>query len=219
MSDKPVIFAGLAVFLVLATFPVWYTFGSSLLFSTDTGPPDLQAPAGALKFSFTEPAGDVDLDRLLDLLRQEFATHQMYALSSEAVLTEDELNGVWRIVDGEMRYLVRPSEDPGTLSVYDGCVEDFEYMRSDHMVLLIEWRDGVIRDGDTSLIEINGQPYAKSLTKTCLQCHTEREEFCGNCHEYANALPAWPARQNMTGEVGVRCWNCHIQPEAEAIDG
>lgn len=218
MSDKPVIFAGLAVFLVLATFPVWYTFGSSLLFSTDAGPPDLAAPEGALKFSFSGSAGDGDM---LGRLRQEFAAHQLPALSSGAVLTEDELMGVWRVVDGEMRYMVRQDADQGTLSVYDGCVEPFDYMRANHMVLLIEWRDGVIRDGDTSLIEINGQPYAKSLTKTCLQCHSDREAFCYNCHQYANALPAWPARSQstMNGEVGVRCWNCHIQPEAEANDG
>ena len=214
MSDKPVIFAGLAVFLVLATFPVWYTFGSSLLFSTDAGPPDLAAPAGALKFSL-DGADDISLDRL----RQEFAAHQLPALTSAAVLTRDDLNGVWRVVDGDMRYLVRPDAEHGTLNVYDGCVEDFEYMKANHMVLLIEWREGVIRDGDTSLIEINGKPYAKSLTKTCMQCHSDREAFCYNCHQYANALPAWPARNNMTGELGVRCWNCHVQPEAEGNDG
>jgi hypothetical protein len=215
MSDKPVIFAGLAVFLVLATFPVWYTFGSSMLFSTDAGPPDLAPPAGALKFSVHGWSGEVDMERL----RQEFAAHQLPALSSGADLTRDDLTGVWRIVDGDMRYMVRRDEDLGTVSVYDGCVDTFDYMKANHMVLLIEWRDGVIRDGDTSQIEINGQPYAKSLTKTCLQCHTDREAFCYNCHQYANALPAWPARNNMNGEVGVRCWNCHIQPEAEANDG
>jgi len=217
MSDKPVIFAGLAVFLVLATFPVWYTFGSSMLFSTDAGPPDLAAPAGALKFSVQGWTGDVDMDRL----QQEFAAHQLPALSSEADLARDELTGVWHVVDGERRYMVRRDEDLGTVSVYDGCVDTFDYMRANHMVLLIEWRDGVIRDGDTSQIEINGLPYAKSLTKTCLQCHNDREAFCYNCHQYANALPAWPARSQstMNGEVGVRCWNCHIQPEAEANDG
>jgi hypothetical protein len=216
MSDKPVIVAGLAVFLALATFPVWYTFGSSLLFATDIAPPDLAAPAGALEFSFAGSVSDVDLDRL----RQEFAAHQMPALSSEAVLSRDELTGVWRVVDGEMRYVVRPDRDRGgTLSVYDGCVEDWAYMRANHMVLLIDWREGVVREGDTSTVEINGHPYEKSLTKTCLQCHTDREAFCYRCHQYANALPAWPARRNMNGEVGIRCWNCHIQPEAEGNDG
>ena len=215
MSDKPVIVAGLAVFLALATFPVWYTFGASMLFSTNAAPPDLAPPEGAMKFSMGNSGGEVDLDRL----RQEFAAHQLPALTNGAVLTRDELNGVWRIVDGEMRYLIRPGEEMGTLSVYDGCVEDWTYMRANHMVLLIEWRDGVIRDGDRSQIEINGQPYAKSLTKTCMQCHSDREAFCYNCHQYANALPAWPARNNMDGEVGIRCWNCHIQPQAEANDG
>jgi hypothetical protein len=215
MSDKPIIVAGLAIFLALVTFPAWYTFGSSLLFSTDSAPPDLAPPTGALTFTLHDWEGDVTLDRL----RPEFEARELPALTSDADLSRDEQNNVWRIVDGEMRYLVRPNEDMSSLSFYDGCVEDWEYMRSDHMILLIEWRDSVVRDGDTSQVEINGRHYAKSLTKTCLQCHTDYEAFCNNCHQFANALPAWPARNNMDGEAGVRCWNCHIQPGVEGNDG
>jgi hypothetical protein len=121
------------------------------------------------------------------------------------------------VIDGERRYLLLQNE--GQLQVYDGCVEDSEYMRANHMALLIEWRDGVIRLGDKSTVEVNGQAYAKSLVKTCLACHTDRQTFCNECHTYASTLPAWPARNMSTAQDGIRCWNCHLQPEEESNDG
>ena len=215
MNDKPVILVGLVLFLSLAAFPVWYTFGATALFSADPSPPDLVAPEGALVFSVTW-SGDTPL---LDDLRGRFEENGLAALSADAVLTADTATDRWHVVDGQRRYLVLKDQDHGTLQVYDGCVEDIDYMRANHMVLLLEWRDAVVRYSDNSTVAVNGRPYAKSLNGTCLECHTDREAFCYRCHEYVNTLPAWPARNTASGQEGIRCWNCHLQPNEEANDG
>ena len=215
MNDKPAILIGLAVFLALATFPGWYTLGSAALSDAEFTPPDLPPPAGALEFS-TAWSGNAPE---LAALRSAFVENGLVALSDGAVVTEDAQGGKWRIVDGERRYLLLPDEGLGTLQVYDGCVQEVEDMRANHMSLLIDWRDGVIRHGDTSTVEINGQAFAKSLTKTCLGCHTDRETFCNGCHTYVSTLPAWPARNTSIPSDGIRCWNCHLQPSEEANDG
>jgi len=215
MNDKPAILVGLAVFLALATFPGWYTLGSEALFSADASPPDLAAPAGALEFS-TPWSGDAPG---LAQLREQFVRNGLAALSNAAVLSEDAASDKWRVFDGERRYLVLLDRQQGALQVFDGCVEEVDEMRRNHMGLLIEWRDNAIRHGDTSTVQINGRAFPKSLTKTCLGCHTERETFCTSCHDYVNTLPAWPARNTSAPEEGLRCWNCHLQPSEEANDG
>jgi len=215
MNDKPAILVGLVIFLVLVTFPTWYTFGTASLFSVDISPPDLEAPAGALKFSAEWSEDDLDLEDL----RGQFESHQIPSLSTEAYLTADRQDGKWRLVDQQRRYLVLKDEDQRTLQVYDGCVEEVAHMQANHMELLLEWREAVVRQGDTSRIEINGRSYPKSLTKTCMGCHTDRQTFCYRCHEYANTLPAWPARDLSTAQEGIRCWNCHLQPEEGVNDG
>lgn len=79
------------------------------------------------------------------------------------------------------------------------CVRDTEYMRASHMDLLNHWRDEVVRQGDTTPVEVNGRQFRKSLTECCLQCHTSRQNFCKRCHDYANVRPP--------------CWDCHVAPE------
>ena len=75
------------------------------------------------------------------------------------------------------------------------CVESKEYMRDAHMDLLDDWRDEVVRDGDRSYVSKNGIHYQKSLTNTCMKCHTDREQFCDKCHHYVSTTPT--------------CWDCH----------
>jgi hypothetical protein len=79
------------------------------------------------------------------------------------------------------------------------CVEPAPYMRANHMRLLKTWRDSVVRDGNRSYKAADGKEYDISLTKTCLECHSNKAEFCDRCHNYAAAKP--------------KCWNCHIIPE------
>jgi hypothetical protein len=77
------------------------------------------------------------------------------------------------------------------------CVESKEYMRAHHMELLDHWRQSVVRDGDKSAyVSIAyGTKCEKSLTNTCIGCHTNQETFCDRCHVQANVRPA--------------CWDCH----------
>ncbi len=79
------------------------------------------------------------------------------------------------------------------------CVEDREYIRAHHMELLDQWRDAVVREGDQTpyVSRAYGTKHEKSLTKTCMGCHTNRATFCDKCHEYANVCS------------GISCWDCH----------
>ncbi|HWQ74791.1 MAG TPA: sulfate reduction electron transfer complex DsrMKJOP subunit DsrJ [Syntrophomonas sp.] len=75
------------------------------------------------------------------------------------------------------------------------CVESAEFMRTEHMQMLNEWRDQVVRNGDTVYVSSSGQEYEMSLENSCLQCHSNKEEFCDSCHTYASVEPY--------------CWDCH----------
>ncbi len=80
-------------------------------------------------------------------------------------------------------------------SAGDQCIEDIDYMRGQHMDLLMNWRDDVVRGADKAH-EYNGEIYDKSLTDTCLeQCHTNKADFCDECHSYVSVEPD--------------CWDCH----------
>ncbi len=82
------------------------------------------------------------------------------------------------------------------------CVMPVDYMRSNHMVLLNEWRDNVLRDANREVLEINGKKYPKGLQTACMQCHTSKEKFCDSCHTYVAVTPY--------------CWDCHITPTEAA---
>ena len=81
------------------------------------------------------------------------------------------------------------------------CVKDKEYMIANHMDLLNQWRDEVVRQGDNTPVEIDGKQCEKSLTKGCMHCHTSRENFCAKCHNYADVHPT--------------CWDCHLEPKGD----
>ncbi len=78
------------------------------------------------------------------------------------------------------------------------CVKSSSEMRSNHMILLNQWRDEVLRTGDRGFIEVDGKQYQKSLQNACMKCHTSKKNFCDKCHEYASVSPY--------------CWDCHIAP-------
>jgi hypothetical protein len=80
------------------------------------------------------------------------------------------------------------------------CVEPTDYMYASHMQLLDEWRYKVVRDAERVYVATDGQEYTISLSNTCLNCHSNKKEFCDRCHEYV-------------GNVSPNCWNCHIAPE------
>jgi hypothetical protein len=79
------------------------------------------------------------------------------------------------------------------------CVLPTQNMKADHMQLLNEWRDTVVRDAKRIYVSSDGKEYDMSLTNTCLDCHGARAEFCTKCHNYASVTPY--------------CWDCHIDPK------
>ena len=81
------------------------------------------------------------------------------------------------------------------------CVEDTEYMTANHMDLLNDWRNAVVRDGRRDYVSASGETYVMSLTGTCMGCHTSRANFCTRCHDYADVTP--------------KCWDCHVEPEGD----
>ena len=81
------------------------------------------------------------------------------------------------------------------------CVRSTEYMKAEHMQLLDLWRHTVVRNGQRTFVNSSGQEFNMSLSNTCLDCHTNKAEFCDRCHEYASARPY--------------CWECHIDNPKE----
>jgi hypothetical protein len=79
------------------------------------------------------------------------------------------------------------------------CVESKEYMRNSHMDLLNRWRDAVVREGKITYVSESGAHHEMSLTKTCMKCHADKEQFCDKCHGYVS--------QELF------CWDCHVVPQ------
>ena len=126
MRDRGRIVLGLLVFLLLATFPIWYNLGSG----RQPAAPELQLPSGDQK-----------------------------------------------------------------------CVRSTEFMRTDHMNLLMDWRDEVVRTNQRVFTSDDGRRYYKSLSGTCMSCHDKKQEFCDKCHDYVGVHPY--------------CWDCHVEPTGE----
>ncbi len=80
------------------------------------------------------------------------------------------------------------------------CVEATEFMRTDHMDLLNQWRDDVVRKGQRDYVSSsNGKIFDMSLSRTCMDCHSNKAEFCDACHTYMAVTPF--------------CWDCHVEPK------
>ena len=79
------------------------------------------------------------------------------------------------------------------------CMRDTEWMRASHMDLLDAWRNDVVRGtGPMFDVDVEGTRHAKSLTGTCLGCHTNQGGFCDRCHQSMGVSP--------------NCWDCHNVP-------
>jgi hypothetical protein len=81
------------------------------------------------------------------------------------------------------------------------CVRSTEYMQAEHMQLLDVWRDAVVREGKRIYVNPAGKEFNMSLSNTCLDCHSNKAEFCDRCHNYASVRPY--------------CWSCHIENPKE----
>ncbi len=74
-------------------------------------------------------------------------------------------------------------------------------MKVEHQQLLDVWRDTVTRDGRRIYVNEQGKQFNMSLSNTCLDCHSNKAEFCDRCHNYASVSPY--------------CWDCHIDNPKE----
>lgn len=82
------------------------------------------------------------------------------------------------------------------------CVMSTEYMRSNHMQVLDLWRHSVVRNAERTFVNPEGKAFDMSLSNTCLDCHSNKADFCDKCHDYASVSPY--------------CWDCHIDnPKGE----
>lgn len=88
----------------------------------------------------------------------------------------------------------------------EGCVNDTDVMRSDHMKFLLHQRDETVLHG------IRTKQYS---LKECIACHATVDEaggylringegqFCQTCHDYAS--------------VRIDCFDCHATRPAENV--
>lgn len=81
------------------------------------------------------------------------------------------------------------------------CVSSTEYMKAEHMKLLDLWRHSVVRNAERIYVNSSGKEFNMSLSNTCLDCHSNKTEFCDKCHDYASVRPY--------------CWDCHIENPKE----
>lgn len=130
--DAKYILIGLAVFIVLATFPMWYSHGGAA------------------------PVPDPKLDT--------------------PVIKE---------------------------MVHKQCILPKDEMITAHMKLLNDWRTQVVRDGKRMYVATDGKTYEMSLQNECMKCHSNKSQFCDQCHNYAG----------LKQGSDPYCWNCHVAPK------
>jgi len=83
------------------------------------------------------------------------------------------------------------------------CIEPKQYMREMHIKILYAWKDYATRDGKRVYVASDGKKYTVSLQNTCMKCHSNKEKFCDECHNYVDVKPY--------------CWNCHIEPKVGGL--
>ncbi len=83
------------------------------------------------------------------------------------------------------------------------CVLPTSEMRTNHMQLLNTWRTDVVRNGNRLYTAADGKKYNMSLQNECMKCHSNKTQFCDQCHNYAG----------LQADVTPYCWTCHIAPK------
>ena len=92
--------------------------------------------------------------------------------------------------------------DPQLADAYkkaEKCIEDKDFMKTQHMKVLDRWRNEVVRDAERYYTNSEGKMYDKSLQVTCMKCHSNKSQFCDQCHNYMGVSPF--------------CWDCHVAPK------
>jgi hypothetical protein len=85
------------------------------------------------------------------------------------------------------------------------CVLSKADMRATHMQLLDDWRTQVVRQAQRNYTAPSGKKYLASLSNTCMECHSNKTQFCDQCHNYVAVTPT--------------CWGCHLDKEQKVAKG
>ena len=101
----------------------------------------------------------------------------------------------YNVASGKMKYVPKPKLPADKKE----CVEPKDYIRINHKNLLDDWKESVVRNAGTTYLASNKKKYLMSLNRTCMNCHTDKTEFCDQCHNYMG--------------VTNKCWDCHIYPK------
>lgn len=103
---------------------------------------------------------------------------------------------IWyNVVVGKADY----KPDPKIVTQEKQCLAPTAWMTTSHMLLLDDWRNAVVRHGDRTYVTANGRTFNMSLSRTCMECHPNKADFCDRCHNYASVTPY--------------CWDCHVEPK------
>jgi hypothetical protein len=89
--------------------------------------------------------------------------------------------------------------DPKIITTEKDCVAATAYMKTNHMDMLNQWRETVVREGRREYVSPTGRKFEMSLSNTCMSCHSNKSDFCDQCHNYMGVTPY--------------CWDCHIEPK------
>jgi hypothetical protein len=103
----------------------------------------------------------------------------------------------YSVASGKATYV----PDPKVITEEEECIESTQYMRTKHINLLMNWKESVVRQGNRTYLAGDGKEYNISLTETCMDCHSNKAEFCDRCHSYVGVKPY--------------CWDCHIIPKED----
>lgn len=94
------------------------------------------------------------------------------------------------------------------------CIEPTEYMRANHMQLLLKWRDAAVRDGATVYVNSQGKSSDISLEDTCLKCHSDNTASKGTSsanNQISNSIsnPAHASAARVASSPNDFCFSCH----------
>ncbi len=92
-----------------------------------------------------------------------------------------------------------PAPKPELPKQAKACVRSASFMKAEHMQLLDQWRNMVVRDHQRYYKAPDGKKVLASLQNNCLKCHTSKAKFCDQCHNYVGVKPY--------------CWDCHLAPK------
>ena len=67
----------------------------------------------------------------------------------------------------------------------------------------VEYKIEVVRNGKRMYVASDGKTYEMSLQNECIRCHSNKTQFCDQCHNYAG----------LKADSTPYCWTCHIPPK------